>query len=119
MGSCAGGQREECLFATKPEIPHLRRAGAGSILNLSSIARLIGIGGIARYHASKGAVRLMSKDDAITYAFEKIWVNSIHPAYIWTPMVENHCAPRHQTWKLPRLQQALPIRSAPWANPTK
>ncbi len=78
------------FFATKHVIPHLRAAGKGAIINLSSIAGLIGIGGIAPYHASKGAVRLMSKNDAITYAPEKIRVNSIHPAYIWTPMVENH-----------------------------
>jgi NAD(P)-dependent dehydrogenase (short-subunit alcohol dehydrogenase family) len=78
------------FFGTKHAIPHLRRAGAGSIINLSSIAGLIGVGGIAPYHASKGAVRLMSKNDAITYAAEKIRVNSVHPAYIWTPMVENH-----------------------------
>lgn len=78
------------FFGTKHAIPHLRAAGKGSIINLSSIAGLIGIGGIAPYHASKGAVRLMSKNDAITYAPEKIRVNSIHPAYIWTPMVENH-----------------------------
>jgi len=78
------------FFGTKHAIPHLRRAGAGSIINLSSIAGLIGVGGIAPYHASKGAVRLMSKNDAITYASEKIRVNSVHPAYIWTPMVENH-----------------------------
>ena len=78
------------FFGTKHAIPHLRAAGKGSIVNLSSIAGLIGIGGIAPYHASKGAVRLMTKNDAITYAAEKIRVNSIHPAYIWTPMVENH-----------------------------
>ncbi len=78
------------FFGTKHAIPHLRSAGAGSIINLSSIAGMIGIGGIAPYHASKGAVRLMSKNDAITYASEKIRVNSIHPAYIWTPMVEKH-----------------------------
>lgn len=78
------------FFCTKHAIPHLRAAGKGSIINLSSIAGLIGVGGIAPYHASKGAVRLMSKNDAITYAPEKIRVNSIHPAYIWTPMVENH-----------------------------
>jgi NAD(P)-dependent dehydrogenase (short-subunit alcohol dehydrogenase family) len=78
------------FLGTKHAIPHLRAAGGGSIVNLSSIAGLIGIGGIAPYHASKGAVRLMSKNDAITYASEKIRVNSIHPAYIWTPMVENH-----------------------------
>lgn len=78
------------FFGTKHAIPHLRAAGGGSIINLSSIAGLIGVGGIAPYHASKGAVRLMSKNDAITYAGEAIRVNSVHPAYIWTPMVENH-----------------------------
>lgn len=78
------------FFGTKHAIPHLRAAGQGAVINLSSIAGLIGVGGIAPYHASKGAVRLMSKNDAITYAPEKIRVNSIHPAYIWTPMVENH-----------------------------
>lgn len=78
------------FFGTKHAIAHLRAAGGGSIVNLSSIAGLIGVGGIAPYHASKGAVRLMTKNDAITYAREKIRVNSIHPGYIWTPMVENH-----------------------------
>jgi len=78
------------FFGTKHAIPHLRAAGGGSIINLSSIAGLIGVGNLAPYHASKGAVRLMSKNDAITYAPEKIRVNSIHPGYIWTPMVENH-----------------------------
>jgi NAD(P)-dependent dehydrogenase (short-subunit alcohol dehydrogenase family) len=78
------------FFGTKHAIPHMRAAGKGSVINLSSIAGLIGVGGIAPYHASKGAVRLMSKNDAITYAPEQIRVNSIHPAYIWTPMVENH-----------------------------
>jgi NAD(P)-dependent dehydrogenase (short-subunit alcohol dehydrogenase family) len=78
------------FFGTKHVIPHMRAAGGGSIVNLSSIAGLVGIGGIAPYHASKGAVRLMTKNDAITYAAENIRVNSIHPGYIWTPMVENH-----------------------------
>jgi len=78
------------FFGTKHAIPHLRAAGGGAIINLSSIAGLIGIGGSAPYHASKGAVRLMSKNDAITYAPDHIRVNSIHPAYIWTPMVEHY-----------------------------
>lgn len=78
------------MFCTKHAIGHLRQAGAGSVVNLSSIAGLVGIGGISAYHASKGAVRLMSKNDAITYAAEGIRVNSVHPAYIWTPMVEKH-----------------------------
>jgi NAD(P)-dependent dehydrogenase (short-subunit alcohol dehydrogenase family) len=78
------------FFCTKHAIPHLREAQGGSIVNLSSIAGLVGVGGIAAYHASKGAVRLLTKTDAITYAPEGIRVNSVHPAYIWTPMVENH-----------------------------
>lgn len=78
------------FFATKHAIPHLRRAGGGSIINLSSIAGLIGTGSVPPYHASKGAVRLMTKNDALLYAADGIRVNSIHPGYIWTPMVENH-----------------------------
>ena len=78
------------FFGTKHAIPHLRAAGGGSIVNLSSIAGMVGVGGIAPYHASKGAVWMMSRNDAITYAPERIRVNSIHPGYIWTPMVEQH-----------------------------
>jgi len=78
------------FYCTRRGVPLLKAAGGGSIVNLSSIAGLIGVGGIAPYHASKGAVRLMTKNDAITYAPERIRVNSIHPGYIWTPMVENH-----------------------------
>ncbi|HXH59985.1 MAG TPA: SDR family oxidoreductase, partial [Fimbriimonadaceae bacterium] len=41
------------------------------------------------YHASKGAVRLMSKTDAMLYAKNGIRVNSVHPGYIDTPMLEH------------------------------
>jgi len=40
------------------------------------------------YHASKGAVRLMTKTDALLYARDRIRVNSVHPGFIWTPLVE-------------------------------
>ena len=80
------------FFCTKHAIPHLRRAGAGSIINLSSIYGLVGGPDVPPYHASKGAVRLMTKTDALTYAADQIRVNSIHPGFIWTPMVEKHLA---------------------------
>jgi NAD(P)-dependent dehydrogenase (short-subunit alcohol dehydrogenase family) len=76
------------FFCTKHAIPHLRKNGGGSIVNLSSIYGIIGAGDIPHYHASKGAVRLMSKNDAIIYAKDKIRVNSVHPGFIWTPLVE-------------------------------
>ena len=78
------------FFGAKHVIPHLRAAGKGSIINLSSHAGLAGIGGIAPCRASKRAVRRMTRNDAITCAAEKIRMNSIHPACIRTPMVENH-----------------------------
>ncbi|HUJ02172.1 MAG TPA: glucose 1-dehydrogenase [Rhizomicrobium sp.] len=77
------------FFFTKHAIPHLKRAGGGSIINLSSIYGLVGAPDVPPYHASKGAVRLMSKTDALIYAPDKIRVNSIHPGFIWTPMVQH------------------------------
>jgi NAD(P)-dependent dehydrogenase (short-subunit alcohol dehydrogenase family) len=78
------------FFCTKHAIPHLKAAGGGSIINLSSIYGLVGGPDVPPYHASKGAVRLMSKTDALIYAPDHIRVNSIHPGFIWTPMVEHH-----------------------------
>lgn len=77
------------FFGTKHAIGPMRRAGGGSIINLSSIYGLVGASDVPPYHASKGAVRLMTKTDALLYAGDKIRVNSIHPGFIWTPMVEN------------------------------
>jgi NAD(P)-dependent dehydrogenase (short-subunit alcohol dehydrogenase family) len=77
------------FFCTKHVLPHMMRQGGGSIINLSSIYGLVGAADTPAYHASKGAVRLMTKTDAMLYAKCQIRVNSIHPGFIWTPMVEN------------------------------
>ncbi len=77
------------FLCTKHAIPHLRAAGGGSVVNLSSIYGLVGAPDAPPYHASKGAVRLMSKTDALLYAGDGIRVNSVHPGFIWTPMVEH------------------------------
>lgn len=76
------------FFCTKHAVPYMKAAGHGSIINLSSIYGMIGAGDNPPYHASKGAVRLMSKNDAVLYAPDNIRVNSVHPGFIWTPMVE-------------------------------
>lgn len=78
------------FFCTKHAIAPLRQAGGGSIINLSSVYGLVSAADVPPYHASKGAVRLMSKTDALIYAPDKIRVNSIHPGFIWTPMVEKY-----------------------------
>ncbi|MGM0439747.1 MAG: SDR family NAD(P)-dependent oxidoreductase [Chlamydiota bacterium] len=76
------------FFCTKHAIPFMEDSG-GSIINLSSIYGIIGAADIPPYHTSKGAVREMTKTDAIWYAPQNIRVNSVHPGYIWTPLVEN------------------------------
>ena len=78
------------FFGTKHAVPHMRRAGGGSIINISSIYGLISAPDVPPYHASKGAVRSMTKTDALIYAPDKIRVNSVHPGFIWTPMVEGY-----------------------------
>lgn len=75
------------FLCTKHAIPHMRKQGGGSIINMSSIYGMVGAADLPPYHASKGAVRLMSKNDALIYAKQGIRVNSVHPGFIWTPLV--------------------------------
>ena len=73
------------FLGTKYAIPAMRRAGGGSIVNISSISGLLGVG-VPAYIASKGAVRLFTKTTAIQYAKDNIRCNSVHPASVDTDM---------------------------------
>ena len=76
------------FLGTRHAIPAMRDSGGGSIINISSIYGLIGSRTSAAYHASKGAVRLLTKATAIQHASENIRCNSVHPGFIQTPMTE-------------------------------
>jgi NAD(P)-dependent dehydrogenase (short-subunit alcohol dehydrogenase family) len=76
------------FLCTKYVVPYMKKAGGGSIINLSSIYGLVG-GEDPPYHAAKGAVRLLTKSDAFYYGKSGIRVNSIHPGYILTAIVED------------------------------
>ena len=67
-------------------------AGSGSIVNVSSIYGLVGSADAAAYHASKGAVRLFTKATALQVAKAGIRVNSVHPGFIDTPLVQDYAA---------------------------
>lgn len=74
---------------TKHALPHMMAAKRGSIVNFSSIAGVVG--GTSRqaiYHSTKGAIRAMSKADAVAYAPHGVRVNSVYPGSISTRMAE-------------------------------
>jgi len=81
------------FLGTKYAVPAMRRAGGGSIINISSILGLTGLEKLSAYCASKGAVRLFSKAVALECGRDGsgIRVNSIHPGYIHTAMMEDTC----------------------------
>jgi cyclopentanol dehydrogenase len=81
------------FLGTKAAIPAMRRAGGGSIVNISSQLGLVGMDiSSPQYTASKGAVRLLTKTTALQYAKEKIRANSVHPGPIVTAMTERRRA---------------------------
>jgi cyclopentanol dehydrogenase len=77
------------FLGAKVAIPEMRRAGGGSIINISSQLGIVGVDNSSpQYQASKGAVRLLTKATAIQYARDGIRANSVHPGPISTPMTE-------------------------------
>lgn len=68
--------------------PVMAQAGGGSIINLSSILGKVGFPGAAAYCASKGGVAMLTKAAALELAAAGVRVNSVHPGFIETPMVQ-------------------------------
>lgn len=75
-------------LGTRRAVAEMRKTGGGSIINMSSVAGLIGVPGTSAYAASKAGVRLFSKTIALETARDNIRVNSVHPGMIWTSMQE-------------------------------
>jgi 3alpha(or 20beta)-hydroxysteroid dehydrogenase len=81
----------------------MRDRGAGSIVNISSIAGLQGVRVAHAYGATKWAVRGMTKSAALELAADGVRVNSVHPGIIETPMLEEFGE------ALPRVREGLPM----------
>jgi NAD(P)-dependent dehydrogenase (short-subunit alcohol dehydrogenase family) len=77
------------FLCTKYVVPYMQKQKSGNIVYISSIYGIIGAPDIPAYHATKAANRVMAKIDALLYAKDHIRVNSVHPGFIWTPLVEN------------------------------
>jgi hypothetical protein len=76
------------FLGMKHAVPAMRRAGGGSIVNISSTLGVVGAEDYIAYQASKGAVRQMTKSAALSYVGDGVRVNTICPGFILTPMTE-------------------------------
>jgi 3(or 17)beta-hydroxysteroid dehydrogenase len=97
------------FLGCKHAIPLIAKAGGGAIINISSVAGLIGARDSAAYCASKGGVRLLTKSVALHCAHRRNGVrcNSIHPVYTDTPMVEQMLADSRQPEKMLEAMKAM------------
>jgi NAD(P)-dependent dehydrogenase (short-subunit alcohol dehydrogenase family) len=75
------------FLGMKYAIPAMRTAGGGSIVNISSIAGIVAMGMLPAYAATKGAVRVLTKNAAIQYVQDNIRVNSVHPGGVDTEIL--------------------------------
>ncbi|MGO4597532.1 SDR family NAD(P)-dependent oxidoreductase [Terrabacter sp. 2RAF25] len=77
------------FLGMKTAAPHLKASGHGAVVNISSIFGTSGgFGTSPAYHAAKGAVRTLTKNVALHWAPEGVRVNSIHPGFIDTPILD-------------------------------
>ncbi|MEM7100968.1 MAG: SDR family oxidoreductase [Pseudomonadota bacterium] len=74
------------FLGCRAAIASMKKSGGGSIVNLSSVAGLIGLQTCTAYGAAKGGVKVMSKSVAVEAAQYNIRCNSVHPGVIWTNM---------------------------------
>lgn len=72
---------------TRTVLPHMRKAGGGSVINISSVLGLVGARNRAAYAASKGAVTLFTQAVALDHAHENIRVNCICPGIVYTDLL--------------------------------
>ena len=98
-----------CIYAA---IPLLRKSGGGSVINIASVAALVGLPDRFAYSAAKGAVISMAMNVAKDYIHENIRCNSISPARIHTPFVDGFIAknyPGKEKEMFEKLSKTQPI----------
>ena len=98
-----------CIYAA---IPQLRKSGGGSILNMASVAALVGIPDRFVYSSAKGAVLAMTLSVAKDYLQENIRCNSVSPARVHTPFVDGFLKnnyPGQETEMFEKLSKTQPI----------
>jgi len=77
-------------FCSKYSVPHMRKRGGGSIVNIGSISSHVGQAAFVPYNTTKGAVLQMTRCMALDLGPDNIRVNALCPGFIDTPATSNH-----------------------------
>ncbi len=106
---------ESVFMGTRSAIAVMKERG-GSIINISSIEGMVGEPGVAAYNYSKGGVRIFTKSAALHCAKEgyPIRINSVHPGFILTAMVEEGIGSMPEAVQLEmseRMEREIPLRT--------
>ena len=96
------------FLGCKHAMAAMRASGGGSIVNISSVAGLIGIARCVAYGASKGGVRLLTKSVALEGAPHDVRCNSVHPGVIWTNM-QAQAVGTHDAAQVPVGRDRVPL----------
>ncbi|WNC74232.1 glucose 1-dehydrogenase [Thalassotalea psychrophila] len=97
------------FLGMQKSIAMMKVNGGGNIINISSIDGLVGDAMAIAYNASKGSVRLMTKSAALHCAKKQygIRVNSVHPGYILTPLVQEQMLEAEPAWRDEYIEQKV------------
>lgn len=96
------------FLGMKHVVPEMKKAGGGSIVNISSLAGINGYGSLTPYAASKGATRILTKGAANQLGPDNIRVNSVHPGFVDTPMIAQYTS-NEEAYNY--LVSAIPLRT--------
>lgn len=95
------------FLGTQAAVASMRKSGGGSIVNMSSVAGLVGVPGVSAYGASKGGVRLFTKTVALECAKDNIRCNTVHPGIIDTNMQQVALRDNPEQYEI--LNESVPV----------
>lgn len=102
---------DSVFFGCKYAIPYIRDSGGGSIVNISSVSGIVAGHNLAAYNSAKAAVRHLSKSVALHCAKQgyNIRSNSVHPAFVRTPILDGHVKRFGEAEAYAKLGRQLPL----------